>query len=190
MSDFHTKTVTELAALLQSGEVSSVQLTSYFLDRIKAHDGRLNSFITVTEDQAMAAAQQADAQIKAGTAGPLTGVPIAHKDIFCTEGVKTSCGSKMLDNFISPYDATVVSKFKQAGVVTLGKTNMDEFAMGSSNETSYYGPVKNPWATDCVLAAPPEVPPLVSPHSWHRLPLPLTPVARFANPPPSVASPV
>lgn len=150
MKMYHKKTLVELSALLQAGEVSSVELTEYFLARINAHDKNLNSFISVTEAQALAAAEQADAAIKSGTAGPLTGVPIAHKDIFCTEGVRTSCGSKMLDNFISPYDATVVSKLKQAGVVMLGKTNMDEFAMGSSNETSFYGAVKNPWDTDRV----------------------------------------
>ena len=150
MSDYHHKTLAELASLLQSGDVSSVELTEYFLSRIKQHDASLNSFITVVDEQAMAQAQQADEKLKQGSAGTLTGVPIAHKDIFCTKGVRTSCGSKMLDNFISPYDATVVSKFKQAGLVTLGKTNMDEFAMGSSNETSYYGPVKNPWDTNTV----------------------------------------
>ncbi len=148
MKMYHKKTLVELSVLLQAGEVSSVELTEYFLARINAHDKNLNSFISVTETQALAAAEQADAAIKNGTAGPLTGVPIAHKDIFCTEGVRTSCGSKMLDNFISPYDATVVSKLKQAGMVMLGKTNMDEFAMGSSNETSFYGPVKNPWQSD------------------------------------------
>ncbi len=145
MSHYHQKTLAELSSLLQSGDVSSVELTEYFLSRIKQHDAALNSFITVAEDYAMEQAQQADDKLKQGDAGTLTGVPIAHKDIFCTKGIKTSCGSRMLDNFISPYDATVVSKFKQAGLVTLGKTNMDEFAMGSSNETSYYGPVKNPW---------------------------------------------
>ncbi|MDT8451979.1 MAG: Asp-tRNA(Asn)/Glu-tRNA(Gln) amidotransferase subunit GatA [Gammaproteobacteria bacterium] len=150
MKMYHKKNLVELSALLQAGEVSSVELTEYFLARINAHDKNLNSFISVTEVQALAAAEQADAALKNGTAGPLTGVPIAHKDIFCTEGVRTSCGSKMLDNFISPYDATVVSKLKQAGVVMLGKTNMDEFAMGSSNETSFYGAVKNPWDTDRV----------------------------------------
>ena len=150
MSDLHKKTLTELSALLKSGEVSSLQLTEHFLARIHSHDGRLNSFITVTEEQALAEARQADDVIKKGQAGALTGVPVAHKDIFCTQGIKTSCGSKMLDNFISPYDATVVTRLKQAGVVTLGKTNMDEFAMGSSNETSYYGAVKNPWALDSV----------------------------------------
>jgi aspartyl-tRNA(Asn)/glutamyl-tRNA(Gln) amidotransferase subunit A len=150
LSDFHKKTITELSALLKSGEVTSVQLTEHFIARIKQHDDKLNSFITVTEEQALEAAKAADAEIKKGSAGPLTGVPIAHKDIFCTQGIKTSCGSKMLDNFISPYDATVVTKLKQAGVVMLGKTNMDEFAMGSSNETSFYGPVKNPWNIETV----------------------------------------
>ena len=147
---FHTKTLAELSQLLTSGEVSSVELTQAFLQRIKQLDTDLNSFITVTEDQALAQAQAADDTIKAGTAGLLTGIPFAHKDIFCTRDVKTSCGSKMLDNFISPYDATVVEKMSQAGMVMLGKTNMDEFAMGSSNETSYYGPVKNPWNTQSV----------------------------------------
>ena len=150
MSNFHQMTLAQLSALLQAGDVSSTELTEHFLSRIKQHDATLNSFITVVEDQAMTQAAEADNALNSGAAGPLTGVPIAHKDIFCTRGIKTSCGSKMLDSFISPYDATVVSKFKQAGVVTLGKTNMDEFAMGSSNETSFYGPVKNPWNTDTV----------------------------------------
>jgi aspartyl-tRNA(Asn)/glutamyl-tRNA(Gln) amidotransferase subunit A len=150
MSDFYRNTLAELAAMLHSGEVSSSELTQHYLSRISQYDAALNSFITVVEDQAMAQAAEADKALKNGAAGPLTGVPIAHKDIFCTRGVRTSCGSKMLDNFISPYDATVVSRFKQAGVITLGKTNMDEFAMGSSNETSYYGPVRNPWNTDTV----------------------------------------
>ena len=145
MSMYHTKSITELSAMLQAGEVSSVELTRYFLDRIKNCDDKLNSFITVCEEQAMKEAEAADERLKAGDAPALTGVPIAHKDIFCTDGVKTSCASKMLDNFISPYDATVVRKMREAGVVMLGKTNMDEFAMGSSNETSYYGAVKNPW---------------------------------------------
>jgi len=144
-SNYHTKTVTELSAMLQAGEVSSVELTQYFLDRIKNNDGKLNSFITLCEEQALAQAADADEKLKAGKTPALTGVPIAHKDIFCTNGVKTSCGSKMLDNFISPYDATVVKNMRAAGMVMLGKTNMDEFAMGSSNETSYYGAVKNPW---------------------------------------------
>ena len=146
----HNKTIAELAAGLKAGEFTSEELTRAYLERIKALDGKLNSYITVTEEQALEQARAADARIAAGDAGPLTGVPIAHKDIFCTDGVRTSCASKMLDNFIAPYDATVVRKFKEAGVVMLGKTNMDEFAMGSSNETSFYGPVKNPWDTDAV----------------------------------------
>jgi len=145
MSNYHTKSVTELSAMLQAGEVSSVELTRYFLDRIQHCDEKLNSFISVCEEQALAQAKESDEKLKAGNAPALTGVPIAHKDIFCTNGIKTSCASKMLDNFISPYDATVVKNMREAGVVMFGKTNMDEFAMGSSNETSYYGAVKNPW---------------------------------------------
>jgi aspartyl-tRNA(Asn)/glutamyl-tRNA(Gln) amidotransferase subunit A len=141
----HQKTLVELAADLKNGVYSSEELTRDSLQRIRQFDERLNTFVTVTEAQALAAAQAADAVIKAGTAGPLTGIPFAHKDIFCTDGVKTSCGSKMLDNFIAPYDATVTEKLLEAGAVMVGKTNMDEFAMGSSNETSFYGPVRNPW---------------------------------------------
>ena len=144
------KTLAELATGLRKGEFSSVELTRAWLERIKTEDQKYNSYITVTEEQALSQAQAADAALAAGTAGPFTGLPIAHKDLFCTEGVRTSCGSKMLDNFASPYDATVVARFKQAGAVMLGKTNMDEFAMGSSNESSYYGPARNPWNTDCV----------------------------------------
>jgi len=146
----HNKSLTELAADLRAGAYTSVELTQHFLDRIQKYDESLNSFITVTPELALAAAAEADAQIATGTAGPLTGIPMAHKDIFCTDGVKTSCASKMLDNFIAPYDATVVEKLKQAGMPILGKTNMDEFAMGSSNENSFYGAVKNPWDTDRV----------------------------------------
>ncbi|MCG7943827.1 MAG: Asp-tRNA(Asn)/Glu-tRNA(Gln) amidotransferase subunit GatA [Candidatus Thiodiazotropha taylori] len=141
----HKKTIVELAAGLKAGEFSSVELTGHFLERIERLDGNINAFITITAEQALAEAAAADEKLKAGDAGPLTGIPIVQKDIFCTQGVKTSCGSRMLDNFISPYDATVVTKLKQAGVVTLGKANMDEFAMGSSNETSFYGNVHNPW---------------------------------------------
>lgn len=141
----HTKTVAEMANDLATKKYSSVELTTHFLNRIEQHDKTLNSFITVTKEQALAAAKQADAQRLAGKAGHLTGIPMAQKDIFCTKGVKTSCGSKMLDNFISPYDATLIERCNTAGLVMLGKANMDEFAMGSSNENSYYGPVKNPW---------------------------------------------
>jgi aspartyl-tRNA(Asn)/glutamyl-tRNA(Gln) amidotransferase subunit A len=141
----HNKSIIRLSAGLRSGDFSSVELTRHYLQRIHRLDKGLNSFITVTEEQALAQAQTADKLLAAGEGGVLTGIPIAHKDIFCTQGVRTSCGSRMLDNFISPYDATVVERLAGAGVVMLGKTNMDEFAMGSSNETSYYGAVKNPW---------------------------------------------
>ncbi len=141
----HTKTISQLSAALRSGEVSSVELTTFFLERIKQHNPALNCFISITEAQALEAAVAADQRLKAGNGAPLTGVPIAHKDIFCTQGVKTTCGSRMLDNFIAPYESTCTAKFRDVGAVMLGKTNMDEFAMGSSNETSYYGAVKNPW---------------------------------------------
>lgn len=146
----HDKTLAQLAEGLRNKDYSSRELTDHFLARIEQHDDKLNSFVTVTAEQARAAADKADAQIAAGNAGPLTGLPIAHKDIFCTQGVRTSCASKMLDNFIAPYNATVVERLNEAGMVMLGKTNMDEFAMGSSNETSFYGPVRNPWDTDRV----------------------------------------
>jgi aspartyl-tRNA(Asn)/glutamyl-tRNA(Gln) amidotransferase subunit A len=141
----HRRSIAGLRAGLRAGEFSSVELTRIFLDRIAGFDPALNAFITVTGEQALAAAAAADRRIAAGTASPLEGVPLAHKDIFCTRGVRTSCASRMLDNFIAPYDATVVENLARAGMVMLGKTNMDEFAMGSSNETSYYGPVRNPW---------------------------------------------
>ncbi|MEJ2478835.1 MAG: Asp-tRNA(Asn)/Glu-tRNA(Gln) amidotransferase subunit GatA [Acidihalobacter sp.] len=146
----HNKTIAELSAALRAGEVTSRELTQHFLERIRSLDDRLNSVITVTEEQALVQADAADARIAAGESGPLTGIPMLHKDIFCTDGVRTSCGSRMLDNFVAPYDATVVERLREAGMVMLGKTNMDEFAMGSSNETSYYGPVRNPWDTERV----------------------------------------
>lgn len=131
-------------------EISPTELCQDYLTKIKTYDQQLNSFITVTEERALADAQQAEAKLQAGTATPLTGIPIAHKDIFCSKNIKTSCGSKMLDNFISPYDATMVQSLNNCGVVNLGKTNMDEFAMGSTNITSFYGAVKNPWHQQCV----------------------------------------
>ncbi len=146
----HEKSIADLSAGLRAGEFTSVELTQTYLDRIAQHNGTLNSFITVCGESALAEAQAADDAIAKGSAGLLAGIPIAHKDIFCTDGVKTSCGSKMLDNFIAPYDATVIEQFKRAGAVMLGKANMDEFAMGSSNENSYYGAVKNPWDQRCV----------------------------------------
>lgn len=146
----HTKTLAELSASLEAGDCSSVEMTQHFLDRIERFDDAINSFITRTPERALDQAREADAQRAEGNAGPLTGIPLAQKDIFLTKGVRTSCGSKMLDNFEAPYDATVVERLNQAGMVMLGKTNMDEFAMGSSNETSFYGSVQNPWNTDCI----------------------------------------
>jgi len=143
----HEYSVSQLVEALRDKQFSSAELTRCFLDRIAGRDGELNSFITVSESAALDAAARADQRLAAGEAAPLTGIPIAHKDIFCTEGVRTSCGSRMLDNFLPPYSATVVRRFAEAGAVTLGKTNMDEFAMGSSNETSFYGPARNPWDT-------------------------------------------
>ena len=141
----HTMTMAELTAGLENGEFTSVDVTQALLDRIATHDAKLNALITVTGDAALAAAAKADADRAAGNVGMLNGLPVIHKDILCTRGVKTSCGSKMLDNFVSPYDATLVERMAAAGAVVLGKANMDEFAMGSSNETSFYGPVHNPW---------------------------------------------
>ena len=146
----HTKTIAQLAAGLKAGEFSSVELTEHYINRINKFDPGLNSFVTVTDELALAQANQADQMIAAGKSNALTGIPFAQKDIFCSDGVKTTCGSKMLDNFIAPYDATVIESFNNAGAVMLGKTNMDEFAMGSSNETSFYGAVKNPWDLDYV----------------------------------------
>lgn len=140
-----SKTIAELSQGLHKGEFSSSEITRDYLDRIAAKDSHYNSYISVTAEQAMEQAQQADKIIAAGNHSPMTGVPVAHKDIFCTKGVRTSAGSKMLDNFIAPYDATVIEKFNAVNSVSLGKTNMDEFAMGSSNENSFYGPSINPW---------------------------------------------
>jgi len=146
----HSKTIAELAKGLKNGDFSSEELTHSYLERIKQYDAELNSFITISEEHALAQARAADATIAKGKATALTGIPFAQKDIFCTNGIKTTCGSKMLDNFIAPYDATVIHHFNQAGSVMMGKTNMDEFAMGSSNETSFYGGVKNPWDVSTV----------------------------------------
>ena len=145
----HDRTIAELGALLEQGALSSVELTSAVLEAIE-QTASLNAFISVTPEAALAEAHAADAARARGDAGPLTGIPIAHKDIFCTEGVRTSCGSQMLDNFVPPYDAHVVERLREAGAVMVGKTNMDEFAMGSSNETSWYGAVRNPWDTTTV----------------------------------------
>jgi aspartyl-tRNA(Asn)/glutamyl-tRNA(Gln) amidotransferase subunit A len=145
MAELHHLTLAQLNEGLRARRFSSVELTRHFLARIERFNPALNAFITVTQDVALAAAQKADQLIAAGEALPLTGLPIVHKDIFCTDGILTTCGSRMLSNFVAPYDATIVERLAQAGVVLLGKTNMDEFAMGSSNETSWYGPVRNPW---------------------------------------------
>ena len=140
----------DIAAALRAKRVSAVELATESLARIEAGNGRINAFVTTCRDSALKAAAEADARIAAGNAGPLTGIPLAHKDVFCTEGVLTTCGSKMLANFLSPYDAHVVTLLKNAGAVMVGKTNMDEFAMGSSNENSHFGPTRNPWNLDCV----------------------------------------
>jgi aspartyl-tRNA(Asn)/glutamyl-tRNA(Gln) amidotransferase subunit A len=141
---FYYKSLADLNSALRSKQVSSNELTEAFLGRIERFK-QLNAFITVDPERALAQARAADKRIAEGKAGPLTGIPVAHKDIFCTDGMLTTCASKILSNFVSPYDATIIARFKEAGAVILGKTNMDEFAMGSSNENSYFGPVKNPW---------------------------------------------
>lgn len=141
----YAQSLAELRRGLAAGDFSSRELTSGLLERIADVGASLNAFITITADEALAAADAADQARAAGNAGPLAGLPIVHKDLFCTAGVLTTCGSHILDNFVSPYDATVVARLREAGAVMIGKTNMDEFAMGSSNETSYFGPVLNPW---------------------------------------------
>jgi aspartyl-tRNA(Asn)/glutamyl-tRNA(Gln) amidotransferase subunit A len=143
-------TLGELAAALSAKKVSSLELTRLYLGRIGRLNGELNAFITVDEERALEAARRADARRARGEAGPLTGIPLAHKDILCTRGLRTTCGSRMLRDFVSPYDAHVVEQLDRAGAVLVGKCNMDEFAMGSSSETSYFGPVRNPWNTQLV----------------------------------------
>ena len=150
MTNLYTKTVAELSRELHAKKISARELTTYFLDRIKQQNSKLNSFITLCEEQALKQAKEADALLASGKATSVTGIPIAQKDIFCTKGIRTTCGSKILDNFIAPYNATSVENFNRAGCILLGKTNMDEFAMGGSNENSFYGAVRNPWSLDCV----------------------------------------
>ncbi|MBS1215341.1 MAG: aspartyl/glutamyl-tRNA amidotransferase subunit [Proteobacteria bacterium] len=135
----------ELSDALAAGQLSSVELTQRFLDRIAAANPGLNAFVTVDPERSLAQARAADARRARGEAAPLTGIPVAHKDIWCAQGWRTTCGSRMLANFTSPYDAHVIARFNDAGAILLGKCNMDEFAMGSSNETSWFGPVRNPW---------------------------------------------
>ncbi|WP_130470179.1 Asp-tRNA(Asn)/Glu-tRNA(Gln) amidotransferase subunit GatA [Candidatus Magnetaquicoccus inordinatus] len=138
-------TLKQAADLLHRRALSAVELTQFFLERINAHNPTLNAYITVDAEGALADARQADACLARGEATPLTGIPLAVKDLFCTKGLRTTCASRMLADFIPPYESTVTRRLREAGMVVLGKTNMDEFAMGSSNETSYFGPVKNPW---------------------------------------------
>ena len=142
--------IADIAGKLAARAFSSEELTRLFLDRIRRHNARLNAIVTLDEERSLAQARAADEAIASGTAGPLAGVPILHKDIFCANGWRTTCGSRMLENFVAPYDAHIVARLAEAGAVNLGKTNMDEFAMGSSNETSWFGPVRNPWRTDAV----------------------------------------
>ena len=144
------KTIKDIQLGLARGDYSSVEITRDYLTRIKQLNGTINAFITVTEEQALQQAVAADQLIAAGQSSALTGIPLAHKDIFCTDGTLTTCGSRSLENFSAPYNANVIEKFEAEHAVMLGKTNMDEFAMGSSNESSYFGPVKNPWNSDCV----------------------------------------
>ena len=141
----YKSTLAQLSIALESKKISSEELTRLYIERCNKHNNSLNCFITITEEEALKKARRADKKRASGDYNPLTGIPIAQKDIFCTNGIKTTCGSKMLDNFVAPYDATLIKKMNDAGFIMLGKTNMDEFAMGSSNETSFYGPVKNPW---------------------------------------------
>ena len=145
MSSLLNATLTELSASLEAKRVSAVELTRLYLDRISKLNGELNAFITVDEARALSDAKRADQKRETGHAGPLAGIPVAHKDIFCTRGLRTTCGSRMLAKFVSPYDAHVIEQFDAAGAVMLGKCNMDEFAMGSSSETSHFGAVRNPW---------------------------------------------
>ena len=149
-SDVLSASVSTLQRMLSARTISSEELVTIYLGQIEAENEALNAVITLCREQALTDARAADHILSRGEGNPLTGIPLLHKDIFCTQGVRTTCGSHMLETFEPAYDATVVAKLKSAGTVTLGKCNMDEFAMGSSNETSYFGAVKNPWDLNCV----------------------------------------
>jgi aspartyl-tRNA(Asn)/glutamyl-tRNA(Gln) amidotransferase subunit A len=149
-SDVLSASVSTLQRMLSARTISSEELVNTYLGQIEAENEALNAVITLCREQALTDARAADHILSRGEGNPLTGIPLLHKDIFCTQGVRTTCGSHMLETFEPAYDATVVAKLKAAGTVTLGKCNMDEFAMGSSNETSYFGAVKNPWDLNCV----------------------------------------
>jgi aspartyl-tRNA(Asn)/glutamyl-tRNA(Gln) amidotransferase subunit A len=181
------ETVAGLSQQLRSRKITSVELTQLYLDRIAKHDAELNAFITIDAEKSLAQARAADERIARGHHAPLTGIPVAHKDLFCAKGWRTTCGSKMLENFIAPYDAHVIEQFDRAGAVILGKTNMDEFAMGSSNENSFFGPARNPWET----AAVPGGSSAARRPRWRRASRPWrrgrTPAARSASPRPSAA---
>ena len=175
------KSLKALGQALAAREISSVELTRLYLDRIKRLNPQLNAFITVDAEKSLAQAGTADGLRATGEAGPLTGIPLAQKDIFCTKGWLTTCGSKMLGNFVSPYDAKIIENFNAAGAVILGKTNLDEFAMGSSNENSHFGPVHNPWDLERVPGGSSGVRPLPWPPGWPRQQRAPIPVDRFAN---------
>ena len=162
----HEQSITGILKALDEKQYSCVELVNHYLQRLQDSNGEINAFISITTDQALSHAKKLDKARMEGNAPPLAGIPIAHKDIFCTRGIKTSAGSHMLDNFIAPYDATVVEKLNDAGAIILGKTNMDEFAMGSSNENSYYGRVQNPWSKDSVPGGSSGGSAFCSPPSW------------------------
>ena len=178
--------VSALRQQLRNRAVSSEELTRACLDRIEACNGALNAVITVCAEQAIDSAREADKAIARGDVASLTGIPLLHKDIFCTNGVRTTCGSRMLEQFVPAYDATVVSKMRAEGAVMLGKCNMDEFAMGSSNETSFFGAVKTPGISIACQVAAPVVPLRHSLPAWRRWSQVPTQAARSGSPPPSV----
>lgn len=180
-------TIHELHEKLKAKEVSSVEVTRAMLTRIEAVEPKIGSFITVTADRALSDAAEADRRIAAGEMELLTGIPLALKDIFLTEGIKTTCGSRILHNFVPPYSATAYEKLKQQGVVLLGKLNQDEFAMGSSNESSAYGSVRNPWDTSRIPGDPPAALPRPLPHARPSPPLARIPAVPSVSPPRTAA---